>query len=733
MFTPGRAALAFGFAPWLSGLTLALCMGVFSLSLPAAAQQVQVPEDIQALVDKAAAGAELTEAEQERMRAWAQQAAARVQGAQQRAGTGPRQPAPGGSAQSRGRLAGGKSLLAGVQSATPTEKPGLRLEGRKLLTRGQYLALVKQCLAESAAALPAGVQARLDAVLASQTSPGFGGNLGALLSLFDSHLATPAYVLAHAALRTPEDVLVASNLGVALKNARFYERAYDVLSYADALEKNQPVILTNRAYAAMYLGDLTLAKRLLNASLEANPRQANAHTALALIARARGDAQGEARAAQAALACGYSAVSAAQAATSRKNDESRADDTPLMDRDAGYGLMGAGAVQGGPPARIDYPIWYVDEDPAVFGRRTPSLSKWVALAHPKLLQLAKQRDEALQAYQRAHQEYLARLLASGQSIPRVNARVLLLLEDLANIYEWQVHKAYKPLEQKIENAILELPPRQGDVLKRLIREVHACESRKCEKAAQVRACRDLKNVSNQFHKALGQQYLQSLGEVKQATDRYFAKSSLLLEEIADPLHRQARFLERRYIIEKHIVGTREAIPSWANLMVPLTSGECEGIEPVQDEQAEESEELVLEEPESGECRPPPGELGLGAVSLSYDCEGFTLQGGEGYFAGLTVKYKGPSGHHETTIFAGIGSEVALGKAKGEAKAVLFLTQAQGAVVDTGAIISTEVSAEGLGSSLKAGTELKISMRAGPEFNGSASASFAGESLGEVKF
>jgi hypothetical protein len=117
-----------------------------------------------------------------------------------------------------------------------------------------------------------------------------------------------------------------------------------------------------------------------------------------------------------------------------------------------------------------------------------------------------------------------------------------------------------------------------------------------------------------------------------------------------------------------------------------------------------------------------------------DCSGFKIQGGEGLFAGVQVKFAGPdgkgtlSGHTETTVFAGVGAEVAAGKASGSAQAVIGFTQSQGQVVDVSAGFSTEAKMEGFGSKASTGTDLTWSSRSGADMKWGLQASWNNQQL-----
>ena len=182
-------------------------------------------------------------------------------------------------------------------------------------------------------------------------------------------------------------------------------------------------------------------------------------------------------------------------------------------------------------------------------------------------------------------------------------------------------------------------------------------------------------------------------------------------------------------------GIRGPFPLWAALITELMAPCDERMPPPPPPEAAEEiqKEDKLPDGKRKPCFAPQGGASIGIVSLSFDCDGFTIQGGEGAFIGITRKIHGPSGKAETTLFGGIGADVALGDhVKGEAKATISITQADGKLVDVGAGYTTGAKAEGYGSELSAETGVGWSLRGGPQMDFSGKAAWRGNVLAEAK-
>jgi Tfp pilus assembly protein PilF len=96
---------------------------------------------------------------------------------------------------------------------------------------------------------------------------------------------------ATAVLAEPDDALILNNFGAVLVLAGSLSDAVQVLNYGRSISPESPLILTNLANALLDMGDDTQAGELLLEALRHEPEFSEAHTALATVYMARGDAQ----------------------------------------------------------------------------------------------------------------------------------------------------------------------------------------------------------------------------------------------------------------------------------------------------------------------------------------------------------------------------------------------------------------------------------------------------------
>src|SRR5690606_5391446 len=93
------------------------------------------------------------------------------------------------------------------------------------------------------------------------------------------------YAIAWSATQTPDDVLTANNLGVALKDMGEYSKAIRVLQYADRLKPDIGLILCNLGWAYREAGDNTNATLMFEKALRTAPKMSSPYLGLGLIAQ----------------------------------------------------------------------------------------------------------------------------------------------------------------------------------------------------------------------------------------------------------------------------------------------------------------------------------------------------------------------------------------------------------------------------------------------------------------
>jgi hypothetical protein len=688
-----------------------------------AAAAPSVPPDIMDLARKKHSGQELTPEETQRMMQYSQQRGQK-------------------SAPTEGvAKAMGYALEAG--GAVPKARPDLDLSKRKRLTLTEYLALLQQVVTETRAQLGTDWGKQLDDAMAQNAK--LGRSLGVLLTFSPVGPTPSAYMLASSALLSPKDAQQASNVGVALYNANFFERSYDVLAYADGLKPNSPTILSNQGYAAMYLGDLKMARSLFEAAVKAGGKMPDARVGLALIGKATGDQAMMMAAAGQAIAEGSGSFVdqvMESSSTATESEDQRAQDTPLADQ-GGSGSMGGVVYDMTGGSQFDWPVWTIPASPDTAVSYQKEYATWVQKEAVFVRKLGDQMTSVNEAYVQAHQAKEAQAGATGLYFPRRNPRILIILGDLSSIYDARLNKELKAWEKSYQSLIQKAPQVQMDLVKQETRAWEGCPNpdpdNYCAKKVEYEYCEKRHAQAREFHGAAGESYGQHVARARDLMNEFWKKSDPYFQGIADPAVSESRDLQRELLAHKYLLAMRADVPGWLAAIAPLTAGKC--VMPPPPDPAVIA--AIHKDPKTpkakpGNCIPSPGSFGLGPVSTKWDCGGFTIQGGEGLFGGVSVKFAGAnhkgtmSGHTETTVFAGFGDELAVGRANGEAKAVISFTQAQGQVVDVGAEYSTSASAAGFGSKADIGMDLTWGMRSGPNMSASAEASWAGQTLGSAK-
>jgi hypothetical protein len=287
--------------------------------------------------------------------------------------------------------------------------------------------------------------------------------------------------------------------------------------------------------------------------------------------------------------------------------------------------------------------------------------------------------------------------------------------------------AYKKFEDVLGPAVQELGMRSAAITKKEIAEVQACgDNEYCAKMAVWRATQDRHALAREVHGPLASLYNEQMEIVRQAMNDYWQRTCPLIDSICDPLLQDWQDKERQFVVWRFLFSHRVPVPGWASMVFTLM------IEPDSPPPPppppEEKKEPNTAKAKKGPDFPPPGSFGFGPLSVSWDSNGFTIQGGEGLFGGITQRFKGPSGHAETTLFAGVGISESAGPLTAGAKAVVSFTQAGGQVVDLGMSASSSLGGTtGMGPGGSAETSLSWSARGGPDMSWSAEASWMGTS------
>jgi tetratricopeptide (TPR) repeat protein len=260
----------------------------------AGAQAPSIPPDIKAIFDKAKSGQALTSAETKRLTEWGKSMSAAASGGAGNASAAPASPDP----------------LAAVQGQKPPCPPAhASLVTAAAPTRAEYVALVKS-LVETYGGKLGTHRAEFDRIFAKPGSSSTASQAGPVLFVSGAAGAS-VYASAVAAVANPDDLQVASNLGVALDSIPDPKAASEVLLYAHKLAPQQSMPALNLAWVYFNSGHAAEAKALFQSVSVLDPDLSGPSAGLGMLASCKGDTATAMIMFRKSLSKGYSGVVAA--------------------------------------------------------------------------------------------------------------------------------------------------------------------------------------------------------------------------------------------------------------------------------------------------------------------------------------------------------------------------------------------------------------------------------------
>jgi tetratricopeptide (TPR) repeat protein len=254
----------------LATICLMICMTLFVFLSSASAQMPGMPPHIERIINKAQSGENITAQEQDALEKWGRS----MEGAQ-------------GEGVSGTLPAGEPAGEPGAEGITWPEKVKIKDLPSKAPTREAYLGMLKEINQVYGQKLGKD-RLPIDAALARAKRRGEGSDMGALFLAMGAGSAS-IYTTTWTAMRAPDDVLTASNLGVALSGMGDHRLAVSVLLHADKGRPNTPLFLLNLGWAYYNMGDSAGAKRYFERAASIAPDYAPAQIGLGLVAAWQGD------------------------------------------------------------------------------------------------------------------------------------------------------------------------------------------------------------------------------------------------------------------------------------------------------------------------------------------------------------------------------------------------------------------------------------------------------------
>jgi tetratricopeptide (TPR) repeat protein len=253
-----------------------ICAFVLSLLVVAGAgaQAPAIPPDIQAIENKLRSGQELTDAEKARMDEWGDSIEANPSFGKAGAEKNPFASTP-------------QAAKSSSQSSTPCPPAHASLVTAAAPTRAEYVALVKS-LTDTYGRKLGTHRTEFDRIFAKPGATSTASQAGPVLFISGAAGAS-VYASAVAAVANPDDLQVASNLGVALDSIPDSKAATAVLLYAHKLAPQQAMPALNLAWVYFNSGHATEAKTQFQNAARLDADLSGISAGLGMLASCQGD------------------------------------------------------------------------------------------------------------------------------------------------------------------------------------------------------------------------------------------------------------------------------------------------------------------------------------------------------------------------------------------------------------------------------------------------------------
>ena len=278
----------------------------------ARAQAPTIPQDIQAIFAKMKSGQPLTDAESKRMDAWGDSIESK--------------PAAGTAGAGKNPFASAaQTANSSSRSSTPCPPAHALPVTAVAPTRAEYVALVKS-LAETYGKGLGTHRAEFDRIFAEH-SPSSSPAQSAGVLYMSGAASASVYASAVAAVANPDDLQVASNLGVALDSIPDTKSASAVLLYAHKLAPQQAMPALNLAWVYFNSGHAAEAKALFQNAAVLDPDLAGPSAGLGMLASCQGDTATAAIMLRKSLSKSYSGVVAVGYKQAQQAEEQKQQDS----------------------------------------------------------------------------------------------------------------------------------------------------------------------------------------------------------------------------------------------------------------------------------------------------------------------------------------------------------------------------------------------------------------------
>ena len=676
----------------------------------------QNPE-INRILEKLQSGREISEIEQEKLVKWGEEIEKQMEKTDPDYADGE----PDGAAEP-------DEPAALSQPPEPAELT-VKFKEPPLLTSRSYLALCRSIMQEYGSKL--GVEkAGLDRLLDGSGKTTDGADLGVAFMMKGAGSAS-VYSIAWSALKNPEDVLAANNLGVALLQIAENMQALQVLLYADKLRPDVALVKTNLGWVYRELNSLDNAKSQFGKALSLTPEMTSPNLGLGLIAQKEGRLAEAGTYLRKALKDQYSSAGIAayqkvQESQNRTRPENTSDKPLSNEKDTAGGFRLA-----------ELPV---AESPAALTEQAPALRNHVEGLDRKMTQLMNEYNSVLKVV--IEQQTKAKRDPDNAVVfNRDFSKEMMMIEDITLLlfgessnYGRAVDNGTKllsqaggtmekdmPLIQQMGEKFLKLQEK----LNALMEEAVACggneacleqvEKRMTPVRTEMedlgfRMCKLQKQHMDILLAGKYKYYSMTRDALKEAARDYYAFTDPLIEKIYAPSFNELQNLHRELLVLSHEIPLARFALSMAEEADGYNDLDCVPPEPPESEKPVEEGESPKKKP--GKC--PLGDGiggGIGPLSFELTCTYVKLSGGEGILWSVSRDFT----RRETKIWGGIGAkgEYGYGNVSVEAAVGVELTIGAGDALKDVAFTSSVKA--GLGELMEANLSGRFAAEAGPSF------------------
>lgn len=614
------------------------------------------------------------------------------------------------------------------------------------LTRESYIALAKEL--QTTFGTKSGDLAGLKSLIETAEKPTDGADMGALFAVQGAGSAS-VYAIAASAIKEPDDLLTANNLGVALKDMGEYTKALRVLKYADKLKPDIGLVICNLGWVYREMGYNTLAKQQFEKALKAAPEMTSPYLGLGLIAKCEGNMLKAEEYLRKALADKYSAVGMKaykQAKAAQPPKQEGGGDKPVP-------------FEKGNEGELDIPDLPVNEDLAQMEQQKEAFENYMSHLDSRTKQLLadllsaqavirKQQTHAIKnpdnsvVFNRDYAKEIMQFgeitdllfgensnyghaLKSGTRLLENNSNTL--MKDLSALMQLQEKHT------RLANDDLELAQQVIELYNQMIAcgDNELCKQKIQAQIDEVNARRD--KLRTEMEEVAFQMCKMNKGEMevscsnafknyklvsdalREAIPDYYAFTNPVLERMYSPSFNEFYNNYRELLVLQHLKIMAGYGANIADLAKGYNQLKC--VEPEPPKPPEEVKKPTLAKKDKKDC--PLGENGIsggiGALAFELSCDHVKLSGGEG----ILWSVKRDFNKHETTIWGGVGvkGEYGKGNVTGEATVGVEMTVGQGDVIKDVAVTSSVKA--GLGGLVEGEVSGRLSMEGGASIDTNA--------------